>query len=156
MNEMTFDPTSFLSQETTDQMDTSFTPIPAGEYPALIKSVDARQQPSHKDPSLTWTILDVTYAIDDQGVREETGLPEPTIRQSIFLDISDDGKLDGGKGKNVNLGRLREAVGLNQPGQAFSFGALIGQACVVAVKHNPDKNDPEIIYANVTKVAALA
>ena len=156
MNEMTFDPASFLSQETTDQMDTSFTPIPAGEYPAMVKSVDARQQPSTKDPAEVWTILDVTYAIDDQGVREETGLPEPTIRQSIFLDIGDDGKLDTGKGKNVNLGRLREAVGLNQPGQAFSFGSLVGQACIVAVKHNPSKDDPEIVYANVSKVAALA
>ena len=122
----------------------------------MIKSVDARQQQSQKDPTELWTILDVTYAIDDQGVREETGLPEPTIRQSIFLELGADGKLDSGKGKNVNLGRLREAVGLNQPGQAFSFASLIGQACIIAVKHTPDKNDPEIIYANVKKVAALA
>jgi len=156
MNESHFDPQSFMTQETSDQMDTKFTPIPAGEYPAMIKGIDARQQPSTKDPSEVWTILDVTYAIDDEGVREETGLPEPTIRQSIFLDLNESGQLDTGKGKNVNLGRLREATGLNQAGQAFSFQQLVGQACIVAVKHNPDKNDPEIIYANVSKVAALA
>lgn len=158
MNEqaLTFDPASFLTQETSDQMDTQFILIPAGEYPALIKSVDARQQQNPNEPTQLWTILDVTYAIDDQGVREETGLPQPTIRQSIFLDLTEDGKLDTGKGKNVNLGRLREAVGLNQPGQAFSFGSLAGQACVVAVAHNPDKKDPDVIYANVKKVAALA
>lgn len=151
-----FDPASFLMQETSDQMDTQFILIPAGEYPAMIKDVAARQQQNPNDPAILWTILDVTYAIDDAGVREETQLPEPTIRQSIFLDLSEDNKLDTGKGKNVNLGRLREAVGLNQPGQAFSFGALVGQACVVAVKHTPDKKDPEITYANVNKVAALA
>lgn len=156
MNESAFDPQSFLSQQTTDQMDTQYTPIPAGEYPAVVKGIDARQQPSTKDPADTWTILDVTYAIDDQGVRDETGLPEPTIRQSIFLDINEQGTLDTGKGKNVNLGRLREALGLNQSGQAFDFNMLVGQACIVAVKHNPDKNDPDIIYANVAKVAALA
>ena len=156
MNETTFDPQSFLSQETTEQMDTQFALIPAGEYPAMVKGIDARQTQSTKDPSEMWTILDVTYAIDDQGVREETGLPEPTIRQSIFLDIGGDGKLETGKNKNVNLGRLREALGLNQPGVAFDFNQLVGQACIVAVKHNPDKNDPDTVYANVSKVAALA
>ena len=157
---LTFDPASFLMQETSDQMDTQFVLIPAGEYPAMIKTVEARQQQNPNDPAVLWTILDVTYAIDDAGVREETGLPEPTIRQSIFLDLNEEGedigKVSSAKGKNVNLGRLREAVGLNQPGQAFSFGALVGQACVVAVKHTPDKKDPEITYANVNKVAALA
>ena len=153
---LTFDPASFLMQETSDQMDTQFVLIPAGEYPAMIKTVEARQQQNPNDPTVLWTILDVTYAIDDAGVREETDQTEPTIRQSIFLDLGDDNKLDTGKGKNVNLGRLREAVGLNQPGQAFSFGALVGQACVVAVKHTPDKKDPEITYANVNKVAKLA
>lgn len=158
MNEqaLTFDPASFLSQETSDQMDTQFILIPAGEYPALIKKVEARQTQSTNDPSQLWTILDVTYTIDDQGVREETGLPEPSIRQSLFLDLDEAGHLSTGKGKNVNLGRLREAVGLNQPGQAFTFDALVGQAVIIAVKHTPDKKDPEVVYANVNKVAALA
>lgn len=151
-----FDPSAFLTQETTEQMDTRFPLIPAGEYPAVIKSIEARQQESTKVPGEMWTILDVTYAIDDAGVREETGLPEPTVRQSIFLDLNEEGKLAIGTGKNVNLGRLREATGLNKPGEAFSFDMLAGQAVVVAIKHNPDKNDPETIYANVSKVAALA
>ena len=151
-----FDPTQFLDTETTDQMDTTFTPVPVGEYPAMIKSVEARQIPSSKDPSELWTILDVTYAIDDHSVRDETGLPEPTIRQSIFLDINEEGKLSTEKGKNINLGRLREAVGLNEPGQVFSFASLAGTVCIIAVKHTPDKNDPENVYANVTKVAEMA
>lgn len=153
---MTFDPQSFLGEETTEQMDTKFPLIPQGEYPALVKGIDARQQESTKVPGEVWTILDITYAIDDQAVREETGLPEPTIRQSLFLDLGEDGKLETGTGKNVNLGRLREALGLNQPGQAFNFNMLVGQACTVQVTHNPDKNDPEIVYSNVKKVAALA
>ena len=152
---LTFDPAQFLMQETSDQMDTQFVLIPAGEYPAIIKSVAARQQQNPNDPAQLWTILDITYSIDDQGVREETGQDDPTIRQSLFLDLDDSGKLSSGKGKNVNLGRLREAVGLNVPGTAFSFAALTGQACIVAVKHTPDKKDPEIVYANVNKVAAL-
>lgn len=151
----TFDATSFLDQETNSQMDTRFPLIPQGEYPAIVDAIDARQQESTKVPGEVWTILDVTYAIDDAGVREETQLPKPTIRQSIFLDM-EDGKLATGTGKNVNLGRLREALGLNQPGQAFNFRMLVGQACIVSVKHNPDKNDPEIVYANVNKIAALA
>lgn len=156
MNDMTFDPNAFLDSETIEQMDTRFPLIPQGEFPAIVDGIDARQQDSTKVPGEVWTILDVTYAIDDAGVREETQLPKPTVRQSIFLDMGEDGKLATGTGKNVNLGRLREALGLNQPGQAFNFNMLVGQACIVAIKHNPDKNDPEIIYANVGKVAALA
>jgi hypothetical protein len=152
----TFDPASFLTTETSEQMDTKFPLIPVGEYPSLISKIEARQQESTKVPGEVWTILDVTYTIDDQNVRDETGLPEPTVRQSLFLDLDEAGKLATGTGKNVNLGRLREALGLNQPGQAFNFQMLVGQACIVAITHNPDKNDPEIVYSNVKKVAALA
>jgi hypothetical protein len=152
----TFDPQSFLSADTAEQMDTRFPLIPQGEYPAIVKGIDARQQESSKNPGTVWTILDITYTVDDAGVREETGLPEPTIRQSIFLDVKDDGTLDTGPSKNVNLGRLRAALGLNQAGQSFNFNMLVGQPSVVAVKHNPDRNDPEIVYANVSRVAAMA
>ena len=40
-----------------------------------------------------------------------------------------------GKGKNVALGRLREALGQNTPGKPWSFGMLVGQVAKVAVKH---------------------
>lgn len=156
MNDLTFNPDAFLTESTSEQMDTRFTPIPVGEYPAIVDDVAVRQQQNDKDPTQVWTILDVTYAIDDAGVRAETGLDKPTIRQSIFLDLNDAGKLDTTKGKNINLGRLREALGLNQPGVEFSFSMLKGQACVVATKHSPNKNDPDSPYSNVAKVGALS
>ncbi len=155
MNETTFNPDEFLAQTTTEQMDTRFPSIPPGEYPAIIDGIAVRQQPGKDDPTKLFTLLDVTYAIDDAGVKAATGLVKPTIRQTVFLDLNDAGQLDTGKSKNVNLGRLREALGLNVAGQAFSFQNLVGQACVVKTKLSPNKNDPENPYSNVEKVGKL-
>ena len=40
-----------------------------------------------------------------------------------------------GKGKNVGLGRLREAADLNVPGAPFSFAMFEGRPVKVSVKH---------------------
>jgi hypothetical protein len=57
-----------------------------------------------------------------------------------------------GKGKNVSLGRLREATGLNEKGRPFGFRMLVGQMARVRVKHRPDNKNPEIVYAEVDAV----
>jgi hypothetical protein len=151
-----FDANQFLDQQYTGALDTKYTPIPEGEYPAIITKIDAREQENTKDPSAqAWLVLDITYQIDDAKVKEVTGLPTPTVRQSLFLDRTADGKIDFSKGKNVPLGRLREALGMNDPSKPFRFGDLSGQACVVTVKHTPKKDDPETIYSNVSKVGKL-
>ncbi len=155
MNELTFDPNAFLAATTTESLDTRYIPIPIGEYPAIINQLAVRKQVNPKDQTETWTILDITYALDDAGVREATGLDNPTIRQSIFLDIDAGGDIDTAKGKNINLGRLREALGLNTPGAEFSLSMLNGQACIVGTTQNPNAKDPDSPYSNVAKVGAL-
>lgn len=150
-----FDANAFLNQEITGALDTKYIPIPQGDYPAIITKLEGREQDNKNDPSKPWTVLDVTYQIEDAKVREITGLPAPTVRQSIFLEMGPDGRLDTSKGKNIPLGRLREAVGLNDPDKPFSFQQLMGQACVVSVTHTPKKDDPSTIYSNVSKVGKL-
>lgn len=144
----TFDPSSFLDESVTDPNSTSSTPVPEGEYtavagePALRNGTDKNGAP--------WNALDINWAIDDPKVAEVTGRPANSVRQSFFLEIDEKGKLDIGKGKNVSLGRLREAIGLNTPGKPFSFRMIQGQVAKVTVKHRV-YNDA--IFADVKAVA---
>jgi hypothetical protein len=145
------DSATFLSETVTGSNSTSRIPVPKGEYPAIISEIGYRTMPRKDNPALLSHILDVTYAIDDANVREVTGLPTPTVRDSLFLDLTDENKLDMSKGKNVQLGRLREALGLNDPNVQFSFMNLKGQPCYVTIEWNPSKDGKET-YANVGKV----
>lgn len=151
---MSFDPNTFLADTVTGANDTKYIPVPQGEYPAIIKSVAARQMASKSDTSKQVTVADIVYEIDDATVKQVTGLDNPTVRQSVFLDLTPQGKLDMSKGKNISLGKLREALGLNDASRAFSFADLPGRAAIVAVEHTPGKNEGEV-YANVSKVGKL-
>ena len=59
-------------------------------------------------------VMDVTWLILDEDVKKETELERPTCRQGFFLEVNDKGGLERGKNKNVGLGRLLEALGINQ------------------------------------------
>jgi hypothetical protein len=72
-----------------------------------------------------------------------------------MLDLDPNGGLDMAEGKNVGLGRLREALGLNDPTESFSFNMLPGRMAKVRVGHREDSRDPEIKYAEVQAVVAL-
>ena len=150
-----FDPTTFLDQNVSGANSTQFIPHPAGDFPAVISKLSPRQIESRQNPGTQQTIVDVTYETDDANAREVTGLAKPTVRQSLFLDLSDAGQLDMSKGKNVQLGRLREALGLNDPARPFAFSQLVGQPCMVKVTHNPSKDGREV-YANVDTVGKVS
>ena len=147
-----FDEASFLGTTTNEETSTQMIPVPEGEYNAVIESLSARQGESDKG---TFTILDVTWNIDDAAVAKETGRDKNTCRQSLFLDMTADGGLDFSAGKNVQLGRLREALGQNKAGKAWSPSQMEGNVARVLVAHSIDKNDDSIIYANIKRVSAL-
>ena len=131
---MSFDANAFLESSVSSSNDTKIIPIPQGEYHGIIEKVAPRQWQS-KDGSQTGIALDVFWAIEDQGVKEFLGRKEVSCKQGIMLDTTAQGGLDMSKGKNVGLGRLREAVGKNQEGEHFSFAMLPGLSAKVAVSH---------------------
>lgn len=141
-----FDPDQFSAMSVEGQNDTKYVPVPEGEYAAVITKKVFR--PTDKGQ----LILDVTWKIDDATVAEAVGMKEPTVRQSVFIDRLENGSLDMGKGKNVKLGQLREAVGLNKPGQVFNFNMLEGRAALIKVKHRQYEGDT---FADVKDVTAL-
>lgn len=142
----TFNPDTFLNTSVTGANSTTFTPVPEGDFTASVKEIKPRSTDSGK------AILDVVWAIDDATVTAATGMANPTVRQSVFLDITESGGLDQSKGKNISLGRVREALGQNAPGQTWQPGMLIGGVAKISVKHRLVNDD---IFADVKGVAKL-
>jgi len=146
-----FDPKQFLDAQFEGAMDTKVIPVPVGEYIAVVEKVDTRAWQSKADPSKSGIALDVTWNIDDAGVKEATGRDKVTVTQSIMLDLTPAGGLDFGKGRNVRLGRLREALGLNVPGQPFGFRMLEGKVAKITIGHRPGQQ-PGDVFADVNEV----
>ncbi len=147
-----FDANQFLDTQITEANDTKLIPVPVGEYTAVAQEVKARQWTSKSDPSKTGLTLDILWEIDDANVKALLGREKVTCKQGLMLDVTDSGGLDMGKGKNTGLGRLREALNLNNPGQPFSFAMIPGRVAKVKVEHRAHEDQ---IFAEVKAVARL-
>lgn len=150
-----FSPETLMNMTVEDSNSTVATPVPVGEYVAVIEKVEAREWKKKDDPSIAGVALDILWSIDDANVKALLERDKVSVKQGMMLDLTDEGGLDMGKGKNVSLGRLREALGLNTPGQPFGFGMLTGRVAKVRVKHRMG-DKPEQIFAEVDAVAKLA
>ena len=137
-----FNPDSFMTEEQTGTLETTYTPIPTGDYKGIIKDVQAGSTPNGNAK------LDVIWLIDDEGVREHTGMEEPTCKQTVWLDVDANNRLEMGQNKNIGLGKLRDALGQND-GSPWSPTMLMGQPAMVYIE--PDKKTGQ--YSNVTQVA---
>lgn len=147
-----FNPAMFLDATTDSQMDTKLIPCPEGEYLGIIDDVKIRTWTKKDNPSEGGVVLDVFWNIEDEGVKQTLGRTKVTVKQGVMLDLTDQGQLDCAKGRNVQLGRLREATGLNKPGEPFAMNMLPGKMAKVLIKHRTDGED---IYADVKGVAPL-
>lgn len=148
---MTFDPQSFLSSSITSANDTKAIPVPVGDYHGVIEKIQPRQWQS-KDGTQTGIALDVFWLVEDANVKSYLGRDTVTVKQGIMLDTTPQGGLDTSKGKNIGLGRLREAVGKNQEGVPFSFEMLPGLSARISVTHRINGEDT---YAEVKSVSRL-
>lgn len=145
-----FSPEQFLDMQTTESNDTKVIPVPVGEYLAVVKEVKVRPWQSKSDPSKAGIALDVQWTIDDANVKALLGREEVNVKQGVMLDLTEGGGgLDMGKGRNIGLGRLREATGLNTPGMPFAVTMLTGRLAKVKVEHRVDGDN---LYAEVKQV----
>lgn len=160
MTENTFNPEVFLNTTTNEANSTEMLAVPEGEYVAVSSPVTAESFSSYdikngdragqKGYSLNveWTIN------DDNGALKEYLGRAPKVRQNIMLDLSGDGALEFGKGRNVGLGQLREALNQNATGRPWQFSQLGGQVAKIKVKHTLDTKNGKT-YVNVVNVAKL-
>lgn len=154
----TFDPTSLLDTEYSDDLNTRLTPVPEGEYYAKLSKIDVRAISAKDGRPLR--IADVYFIIDDEEVRNSTQLKEPQarLRPSVFLDLNPDGTLqtkEQNPNANVKLGKLKEALGF-KPGRKWSLRMMEGQYCFVKVRQRTDENDIEVVYSDVVAVSKEA
>jgi len=160
---MTFDPDAFINQTTEGPMSVQITQAPEGEWQAVVSTDgelkdwfgtaewEDRKTGEHKSAPT----CEIPIEITDQRAKDLIKRDKITTRYRMFLDLTPDGKLDASEGKNVKLGALRAAVGQNGP-QPWNFGMLRGAGPFLArVKQNSDKKNPEIKYAEVTRVTKL-
>jgi hypothetical protein len=151
----TFDLEGFMNEGAGGELDTEFQVVPAGEYAAIVEHVgntdglpDIKQK---KDGSGSFVTLDITWSVQDDAVKAALGRDKVTVRQSFILDMKGN-SLDYSKGKNVRLGQLKQALGINQPGLPLRALQGAGPALIVVAHREYNGNT----YAEVKKVGKLA
>lgn len=149
-NESTFNPELFMAQETDQEMETKYTPIPDGDYVSMIDDkLDLKEV--NGSP-----VIDLYHIVDDPELAEKMGMERISVKQSIFCDTDRAGNLEFGPNKNVKLGKLRAALNQNTPGQAWNINMLAGAGPLrIKVGSRPDKHDATIIYNDVKATSAL-
>ena len=150
-----FDPNAFLDMTVTDANSTVSIPVPVGEYVAVPTEVKARTWQS-RDGSSSGIALDILWEVDDASVKEFLGRDKVIVKQGLMLDLTESGALDMGKGKNIQLGRLRESLDLNKPGEPFAFSMIVGRPAKVRVEHRVNDKNTDEVFAEVKGVAKLA
>jgi len=157
MTQSAFDPDSFLDQEIDGGLTTEYTPVPEmDDAVAMIRPEGGLtvRQVTNKETGKVSTILNIDWIVDEQDARDATGMNQPIARQSIFLDLNENGVLERGENKNVALGKLAEALGLNADDSQFTLRQMLGQVAKVRIKHR--FGDADQIYAEVKGVKPVA
>jgi hypothetical protein len=143
-----FNPADLLTQNL-EANATKRDPLPIGETVAQIMEIDfkdGKAGPQAKNPGAPWYRLNCKLEITDpEYLAMIPGNPEKAITfLGIMLDM-DNGNIAAGANKNIRLGKLRDAAGVN--GKPLSM--LQGQFIRIAIGHKPDSRDPEVIQDEV-------
>lgn len=153
-----FEPSIYEEMVFEQSNETKTTPIPEGQYRGLIDKIELRQMTIKNGPNagqtrlilgVSWEVLEI-----DEELLAELGRDRVIVRQDIWLDIDDHGSIAFGPNRNVGLGRLREAVGLNTPGKPFTFKTLEGAGpALITIGERPVESGD--VYNEVKKVSSF-
>lgn len=129
-----FDPDRFLQQNVDGPLETEFTLVPAGEYLAAIDDFDKdaieeikfdyKKGPRAGQPGVMYK-LTLPFIVNDDAVKAELDRDKVIVNRQLILDLDENGKLAEGKNKNIELGRIRDAVGQND-GSPWTIANLRG------------------------------
>lgn len=137
---MPFDAEDFMRQTVDAPLSTEFTMVPQGEYLAQIGDFDRdaienidftyKRGPNAGSPGQMLK-LTLPFVINDEAVKQELGRDKVVVTKQIILDTDDSGKLAFGTNRNIELGRIRDAVGQNSNGTPWSILDLRGAGPVM-------------------------
>lgn len=146
-----FDPQAFLNSTLPGANSTKREIVSPGVYPAAISNLEIKNGVVQKDgPNYgkPWVALNFRWNIRNEPINAVMGQETVVVFDSCFLELDEAGGVAMGKGKNVQLGKLREAIGLNTG--PIQFAALDGRVAKINVINEPYKDD---IQAKVTGYA---
>lgn len=137
-----FNPTEFLNQSNPGGFSIRRPTLPEKEYPAQL----ADGCPAPTDfKTLTIDgenrfILSLRWEVLDDEAKAVVGLDKPTVRQDIWLDLDEHGRLIRDKVHNVALGQLLAGMGLNSAEWNWNQVRTVGLCKVKVGLGKPDKN----------------
>jgi len=139
-----FNPDEFMNTEIAEEFATKRELLPPGEYQAMIEEIEAKTI-----GEANWPILSLRYKIVNNPEEDIAGR---ILFDTIFLDVDEKGSLIRGPNKNIRLGQLLAALGLN--GRPWRPAMLTGQVVMlhVTIRQNKKTGDME---NNVQKVAEV-
>jgi hypothetical protein len=138
-----FNPEEFMQSTFEDEFETSRSLIPNDEYQAVIQEIEAKTVGAESRP-----VLSVRFALVNSG---DEALDGRVLYHTVWLDMDERGALLRGPDKNIGLGQLLSAVGMN--GKSWSPPQLTGQVVLVQVGTRQNKNTGEMLN-NITRIAA--
>lgn len=144
-----FNPEVLMNCSVETSMSTFIPPWPEGEWVVTITKVDFKQ------PKDNMVLMECTFETIEPDVVSITGINPSQTRYAVFLDLTDTGMLDTTEGKNVGVGKLREAVGQNVDGVPWSPALLVGQQLRAKSSQKADKDNPEILRTDIKAITAL-
>ena len=154
MAHSSFNPDTFLDATMTEPTEKR-PPLPVGDYTAVVGAITARAWQGKADPTksgIAWDIpltLEVPAEIQAELKMDQSTLP---LKDSIMLDLTENGTIDNSPGKNRRLRAYREATDMNKPGDVFSARKMEGKVLKVKITHDLWEGQP---IERVSGVVAL-
>jgi len=139
-----FNPDTFLDATLTDPTEKR-PPLPVGDYTAILGAVTARQWQGKADPTKSGIAWDIPVTIDVPAeIQAELKMDQSTLnlKDSIMIDLTANGTIDNGPGKNRRLRAYREATDMNKPGDVFSARKMEGKIVKVKITHDLWEGQP--------------
>jgi hypothetical protein len=128
---------------------TSIPPLPEQEFIFTVTKIDFKQP---KDGVI---IMELSAETTDPVAVAATGINPSRSRWSTFVDLTESGLLDDTDGKNIGIGKIREAVGQNTAGVPWAPAALMGQQFRGKIVQKADAKDATVIRSEIGAVAKL-
>lgn len=155
-----FDAQQFLAATTTEAAQKR-DPLPAGRsYVAEIGELKSRIAKGKQDTTKEYLFFDMNLIVNLKDeypdVAQTVGVDKLSIRHSVSVDITEQGAMDWSKGKNTGLRILREATGLNTPGQPFNPLMLQGRRVLIQIKHREYPEGSGNLLEDVAAIAKAA